>query len=66
MGEVKKTFRQIREERGIRTGYVAEKLGISVNSVCAKETGRRHFNVREVGMLLDLYGVEYGDIDLLV
>lgn len=54
----KKSFREWRKERGYTTKYVADKLGITVPTLTAKERGKYDFTVLQKKILCDLYGVE--------
>ena len=58
----RKTFRELRLERGITNKHVSKLLGIKPVSLCHKEAGRRQFNLQEVEKLLDLYGVSISDV----
>lgn len=58
------TFREIRESKGIKATYVAKHLGISKQTFSAKETGKRKFNLQEVQMLCELYGVDFRSVTI--
>lgn len=61
----KKTLKEWRNERGLQTRYVAEKLGIKTSTFCHKEKGRRHFNVAETQALLDIYKIDLSQVEIV-
>ncbi len=58
---MEKTFREWRKEKGLTSSYVADKLGISVYTLNAKERGDSNFNLRQRKALCDLYDIKISD-----
>lgn len=59
---MRKTWREWRNEKGYRTSFVAELLGITPSTVCHKENGYGDFNIDETAILLDLYGIDFNQV----
>ncbi len=53
-----KEMRRLREGAGLTQEQVAGRLGVSVDFIHRRENGRNKFRPRDVGQLLDLYGVK--------
>lgn len=62
---MKKTLKEWRLEKGYRTGWVAEKIGMDKAQFCNKENGRRHFNVQETQQLIEIYNVDFSDVQII-
>ena len=58
------TFKQIRQLKGIKSGFVSVKLGISRQALFNKESGKTKFTALEAQKLCDLYGVSIADVKL--
>ena len=73
MDTEQKTFKQIREDKGLMSKYVRRKLQyelktkniISSTLFCQKESGIRHFTVQEHVALCKIYGVENSMVKIL-
>lgn len=62
---MKKTFKEIRKERGITAKHVAANvLGISYNTMMAKENGLRKFSVIEAQTLCEFYQVPITEVEI--
>lgn len=50
-----------RVRAGLNQSEIAEKIGISVGSYCAKENGRVDFKASEIEVFCDVCGIETAD-----
>lgn len=58
----RKSFRQIREAMGLKSGYVAEKIGCHPSVFCNKEQGAKNWTIKDARILCDLYGVDIREV----
>lgn len=56
MEEFAKRLKHARTVKHFKLAYVAEKTGVSMNSIYSWESGRTRPNVEAVKKLIDLYG----------
>jgi hypothetical protein len=52
-----KRLEEIIASKGLKSSYIAEKLGISYPSFWGKMTGKRQFKVSEIGTLKEILGL---------
>ena len=50
------------EDRGIRPGFISDKLGISLQALSQKRNGRVPFTVKEIKILKELFGWNYNQV----
>lgn len=60
----KKTFKEIRKEKGISVAHIAKSLNKSRQTIYNKEAGTSEWNGLEVQKLCDLYGIDISAVKL--
>lgn len=58
----KMTLKEAREKKGIKQSFIAEQLGVSVQTVSNWETGKCDMRVTTAKKLCEILGVEISDI----
>lgn len=59
---INEKLRYLREEKGLKSKFVAEKLGITPGTYSEIETGKRNPRVRHLVILRDLYNISLDDL----
>lgn len=57
-----KTFKEIRQEKGISLAHVAKALNITTVTLRSKENGQSEFSAPQCKKLCALYGVKFEEV----
>ena len=60
---MKKSFKEIRKEKGITVAFVARHLGVTEATIRNKERGKTEFTASEARRLCHLYNVDFNEVD---
>lgn len=59
---INKNLKRIRESKGLKQNYVAEKLGISANYYTQIENGARNIQVHHLPLLKDILNIKIDEL----